>query len=103
MLGYVADHDRHRHNADAHYRLYLARDRTTGAETPTAVCVQSFDYDDYDPDRFLGHAAYPTDADAQTALRAFLTDCARVLGILPPFLTPPPSVPAPTHDTGGSP
>ena len=52
-----------RHTRAVHYRRYLdAEDRIV------VICVQDFDYPDYDPARFLDHAAYATEAEAQTAL-----------------------------------
>ena len=52
----------HRHTRAVHYRRYLdAQDRIV------VIRVQSFDYPDYDPARFLDHAAYNTEAEAQTA------------------------------------
>ena len=51
-----------RHTRAVHYRRYLdAEDRIV------VICVQDFDYPDYDPARFLDHAAYAPEAEAQTA------------------------------------
>lgn len=51
-----------------HYRHYLRHDGS-----PTVVCVQSFDYFDYDAERFLSTDAWDTELDAESALSRFLT------------------------------
>lgn len=55
--------DPHRHRDDVHYRLYLPRD---GA--PTVICVQWFDYFDYDEAGFLSPEAWDDETDAEQAL-----------------------------------
>lgn len=49
----------HRHNPDVHYRRYLGRD-----DRITVVCVQNFDYPDYDASRFVDLAAFETELEA---------------------------------------
>ena len=56
--------DPHRHTRTAHYRLYLSP-RTN---RPTVICVQDFDYDDYNADRFLSPEAWDTEEAAERAL-----------------------------------
>jgi hypothetical protein len=52
-----------RNLAEVHYRLY--RDH---AGTPSVVCLQDFDYPDYDGTRFLSEDAWDDDAEAEEAL-----------------------------------
>lgn len=52
---------------EVHYRTYLSK----RAGEPTTVCVQSFDYTDYDGSRFLDAQAYATEEEAEAALEAF--------------------------------
>lgn len=53
----------HRHNRDVHYRRYLAaRDHRI-----TVVCVQDFDYPDYEPSRFIDLQAFDTEEEAALA------------------------------------
>lgn len=49
---------------DVHYRLY----RSARDEQPTVICVQWFDYGDYDEDRFLSEEAFTYEDDALIAL-----------------------------------
>ncbi|MER7694382.1 hypothetical protein [Streptomyces sp. NPDC097610] len=49
-------------NPDPHYRRYLRPDGTIHV-----VCVQDFDYRDYDTSRFVDEATFPTSAEAETA------------------------------------
>ncbi|MFG2532760.1 hypothetical protein [Streptomyces sp. NPDC048516] len=51
-----------RHNPSVHYRRYLDRDNKV-----TIVCVQNFDYYDYDASRFADYASFDTDLEAQYA------------------------------------
>lgn len=81
MLGYDPDNDPHRFNPEVHYRLYLGRD-----DKPTVICVQDFDYHHYDPDRFIGNAAFGDEKDAETGLRQVLIEAATLLGVLPDYL-----------------
>jgi len=58
------DGDEHHFNPDVHYRLYVGhRDNT-----PTVICVQDFDYFDYDARRILSSQAWQTEAEAEAAL-----------------------------------
>lgn len=61
--GVDPEHDRHRHRDDVHYRLY--DHRTMG---PVTICVQWFDYNDYDAMRIMTPEAYDTEEDAELAL-----------------------------------
>lgn len=55
-----------RNRTTVHYRRYL---NTAGQIV--AICVQDFDYPDYDPARFLDYEAFDTQAEAEyTPLRA---------------------------------
>lgn len=68
MLGYVKSPDPNRTNPDAHYRLYYSkRDRAL-----VVICVQDFDYPDYDANCFVDYVGYTTEADAELALVEFL-------------------------------
>jgi hypothetical protein len=58
------DRDTNRFNPDVHYRLYDSE--RCG---PIVVCVQDFDYIDYDGTRFLSYDAYPDESSAEIALR----------------------------------
>lgn len=78
MLGYDPESDRHRFTADVHYRLYLGR-----GDKPCVICVQDFDYHDYDQRRLLSNKAFTTESEAADALRLLLLDAATVLGLLP--------------------
>lgn len=51
-----------RHNRDVHYRHYLADNGRI-----TVVCLQDFDYHDYDPSRFVDEETYKTEAEAKRA------------------------------------
>lgn len=81
MLGYDPESESHRFQSDVHYRLYQGR------EGPTVICVQDFDYVDYDTEKFLSNRSFTTDEDARAALRLLLLDAATVLGIIPDFLS----------------
>ncbi len=59
---------RHRWTTEPHYRRYLAADGRI-----TAVCVQDFDYPDYDASRFVDGRAFDEQAEAETAAVA-ITD-----------------------------
>lgn len=52
-----------RHDRDVHYRRYLGNDGK-----PTVICVQDFDYHDYDRSRFLDLRAFSSKVEAQWAL-----------------------------------
>jgi hypothetical protein len=58
--------DPHRHRQDAHYRLYRA-----DGYGPTVICVQDFDYYDYDVSRFLSPEAWDKEEEAEAALIRF--------------------------------
>lgn len=60
--------DPHRHNRRVHYRLYMGRD-----DRPAVICVQDFDYVDYDARLILSPGAWDVEADAEQALAALLT------------------------------
>ncbi|MFB9483343.1 hypothetical protein ACFFSH_28735 [Streptomyces filamentosus] len=49
-------------NSEPHYRRYLRPDGTIHV-----VCVQDFDYGDYDTSRFVDEDTFPTSAEAETA------------------------------------
>lgn len=55
--------DMHRGRNDVHYRLY---DHATMG--PTTICVQWFDYNDYDAMRIMTPEAYDTEEEAELAL-----------------------------------
>ncbi len=55
--------DTHSGNDEVHYRLYVGRDGK-----PTTICVQWFDYFDYDARLILSPDAWPTEAEAEQAL-----------------------------------
>jgi hypothetical protein len=58
--------DPHRWNTRVHYRLYDARNG------PTVICVQDFDYLDYDGRKFLSPEAWEDEVEAEAALAAYL-------------------------------
>lgn len=65
MLGYDVDQDwTNRGNPDVHYRLYWS----TRKQALVVICVQDFDYFDYDDNCFIDYVAYGTQADADRAL-----------------------------------
>lgn len=66
-MGYGVDpeHDEHRHRDEVHYRLY--HHPRLG---PTTICVQWFDYFDYDHTRIMSPEAYPDEVSAEAALQA---------------------------------
>lgn len=78
MLGYDRDSETHMSNPDVHHRLYLGRDGK-----PTIICVQDFDYPDYDQGRLLSNKAWTDEADANEAMRTLLADAAIIMGVLP--------------------
>lgn len=55
--------DEHQYNPAVHYRLYLS---PRGA--PTVICVQDFDYYDYDARRIISTEAWTSEGDAEEAL-----------------------------------
>jgi hypothetical protein len=52
---------------DAHYRVYLSK--STGE--PITICVQYFDYHDYEGPRFLDGVAYADEESAENAAKEF--------------------------------
>lgn len=61
--GVNPEHDEHRQRDDVHYRLY--HHPTMG---PKTICVQWFDYHDYDAGRIMSPRAYDTEHEAEAAL-----------------------------------
>ncbi len=59
--------DRHYRNGAVHYRLYVGRDGK-----PTTICVQDFDYHDYDARLIVSPEAWKTEAEAEQALVSLL-------------------------------
>lgn len=55
--------DSHRSNPKVHYRLYDHPKRG-----PTVICVQNFDYCDYDAGRIMTPDAYDTEEEAQEVI-----------------------------------
>lgn len=63
-LGLVdPEKDTARYDPEVHYRLYDSE-----RHGPTVVCVQDFDYVDYDGTRFLSYEKYATQQEAEMAL-----------------------------------
>lgn len=75
MLGYDPDSDHHRFNPRAHYRLYLSH-RGEGA---IVICVQDFDYGDYDLNRILSNEAWDSEAEAEAACAKLRADLATTI------------------------
>ncbi len=71
----VPGYDRHRSNPEVHYRLYRGRDGKA-----TVICVQDFDYMDYDSTRFLSPIAWDSESEAMGALVGFNAGMASVAG-----------------------
>lgn len=63
-------HDAHHLNPDVHYRLY----RSKRTNLPIIICVQDFDYVDYDARQILSPDAWHNEVDANNALRAFMVN-----------------------------
>lgn len=61
--GIDPENDRHRHRDEVHYRLY---DHATMG--PITICVQWFDYNDYDAMRIMTSEAYDSEEQAELAL-----------------------------------
>lgn len=64
MLGYKPEDDTNRHNSEPHYRLYYYPPE----KKVIVVCVQDFDYRDYDEDGWVGYEAFATQEQAELAL-----------------------------------
>jgi hypothetical protein len=77
MFGYDPALDPARHNPGVHYRLYLS----PHGEGAVVICVQDFDYRDYEDARFLSYESFTTEAEAQDALARLKADAAKVLGL----------------------
>ena len=58
--------DPHRNNPEVHYRLYLGRSGLT------VICVQDFDYSDYDARRIISSESWDRESDAQDVLLKIL-------------------------------
>lgn len=56
--------DRYRGDDEVHFRLYLSR----SDNKPTVICVQDFDYLEYDARRILSTDAWREESDAEDAL-----------------------------------
>lgn len=56
--------DEHYYNPAVHYRLYLS----PGTGAPTVICVQDFDYYDYDARRIISPEAWDSEGEAEDAL-----------------------------------
>lgn len=82
MFGYDPGTDMNRFNREVHYRLYLS----PSDNKPCVICVQDFDYRDYDSDRFIGPWAFTKEQKAQDFLEKLLLESAKLLNILPDFL-----------------
>lgn len=63
---YVSDAtDSSRQNPKVHYRHYL-----DSHNNPVVICVQDFDYVDYEADRFLSESVWDDEVDAKYALKS---------------------------------
>lgn len=67
--------DRNIYNPEPHYRIYHPRDRGV-----TIVCVQDFDYRDYDYSRFVSYDSFVSEESARTALDTLRGEILRLLG-----------------------
>lgn len=72
MYNLDPEKDRNRHNSEMHFRLFHPK-----GELPTVVCMQDFDYRDYDYSRFMTYDGYPTEEEATAALDELMS---RVIG-----------------------
>lgn len=77
MLGYDPESESHTANPDVHVRLYLSQGR------PTVICVQDFDYPDYDMNMLLSNRAWKSESDANDALRLLIADAAALTSARP--------------------
>jgi uncharacterized Zn ribbon protein len=59
--------DPHRFNRKVHFRLYNSEQYG-----PTVICVQDFDYLDYDGRKFLSPEAWDEEQEAEDALTVYL-------------------------------
>ncbi len=78
------DHDPHRHNGDVHYRLYMSH----RGNQPVVICVQDFDYLDYDARRIMSTDAWATETEAERAYAALLPKIAKAEAALPTSMDP---------------
>ena len=62
-----------RHNPDVHYRLYVSPHADSGALCVTVICVQDFDYLDYDARHILSPEVFEAEADAEHTLSDLLS------------------------------
>jgi hypothetical protein len=60
-------------NPGVHFRLYLS----SKGNVPTVICVQAFDYYDYDARRILSTKSWATDGEAQDALLELIPELNR--------------------------
>lgn len=58
----------HRFVSEAHYRLYVGSDGD-----PTVICVQDFDYRDYDDRRFLSTDSFESEEAGELGLNELLS------------------------------
>lgn len=66
--------DRNRTNPDVHYRLYLG-----SGDHLMVICVQDFDYHDYDQNRFVTYQAWETEEEALAALTTLVDQAHRIV------------------------
>lgn len=78
------DNDPHRSNGDVHYRLYMSH----RGHRAVVICVQDFDYVDYDARRIMSTDAWATEAEAERAYAALLPRIAQVEAALPTSMDP---------------
>lgn len=63
MYNLDPEKDRNRYNSEMHFRLFHPK-----SGLPTVVCMQDFDYRDYDYSRFMTYEGYKTEEEALAAL-----------------------------------
>lgn len=80
MFGYNPMLDLARSNPDPHYRLYLS----PNGDGVVAICVQDFDYRDYEDARFIGYEVFWSEAEAQEAVELAKVNALKILGNWPP-------------------
>lgn len=76
--------DEHHYNPAVHYRLYLSPH--SGA--PTVICVQDFDYYDYDARRIISPEAWDSEGEAEDALLELAPAIAAASRTVPAGLDP---------------
>jgi hypothetical protein len=72
-------------NSDVHYRLYRSHD----TNEPVVICVQWFDYPDYDKARFLTEDRYSTESEAETARSDYVAENAPRIIYVPVYIPVP--------------